>query len=259
MLKGALNQDEYEHFLTFFCAVTLCSSNIYKKYIGDAAKMFDDYVNNYIRIYGRHSITSNIHNLTHIADDMKSLNVGNLTDISSYRFENCLRLMGLKVKNCNLPLEQIVRRLIEASNTKNEHEYNLCNDSEFKPIAKHCYNLNGHMMFCKIAIAPGVEFSSKKNGDKWLLTKNGKIIQMKCAFQVDNTYKICGFELKNKNPFFINPINSTKLNIFESDGIMKNEDEIVDISSVFAKMFCLPFNSNFIFLPLLHSLDALNN
>lgn len=258
VFKGVLNQDEYEHFLTLFCAVTLCYSKTYKKYTTVAAKMFDDYVKNYIRIYGDHSITSNVHNLLHIVDDMKSLNVENLTDISSYRFENSLRLVGLKVKHCNLPLEQIVRRLMEASSAAKEFNHNISNELNFEPIAKDCYKLNENKVFRRILIAPGVELSSKNNGDKWFLTKVGQIIQMKYIYQVNNAYKICGFELKRKDPFFVTPINSTKLNIYLSDGEMENKDQIFDISTVSAKIFCLPFHSNFVFIPLLHSLDVLN-
>lgn len=258
VFKTALNQDEYEHFLTLFCAVTLCYSKMYKKYTPVAAKMFDDYVKNYIRIYGQHSITSNVHNLAHIVDDMKSLNVENLTDISSYRYENSLRLLGLKVKHSNLPLEQIVRRISEASSTNNEYSQNISSDFKFEPICKDCYKMNENEVFRRVLLKPGVELSTKNNGDKWFMTKDTKIIQLKYIYHFNNSYKICGVELKQKNPFFVTPINSIKLNIYLSDGEMESKDQIFDLSTVFAKIICLPYHSNFVFIPLLHSLDVLN-
>lgn len=60
-LQPILENDEYEHFLLLCCACTMVSCNVYKDYIPLAKKMFRSYVMTYIRIYGRHSISSNVH------------------------------------------------------------------------------------------------------------------------------------------------------------------------------------------------------
>lgn len=98
--------DEYEHFLLLCCACTVVSCNVYKDYIPLATNMFRVYVQEYIRIYGRHSISSNVHNLIHITDDLIQNNIDTINQIS------------MKLQNCNRPLEQISRRLIEISQIK---------------------------------------------------------------------------------------------------------------------------------------------
>lgn len=88
-------------------------------------KMFETYIQQYAEIYGRHSIGSNVHILQHITEDMTQNNVGNLMDISTYKYENTLRNLGFKVKHCNLPLEQVARRV---------HELSLLQKTKYKQI-----------------------------------------------------------------------------------------------------------------------------
>lgn len=85
VLKDFLPIDQYEHFLQLFCAVTICYTNAYKKYLPIAKELFDEYIENYIQIYGIDDIGSNVHNLSHIVDDVNRF--GNLSEISTYEFE----------------------------------------------------------------------------------------------------------------------------------------------------------------------------
>lgn len=98
-LRPVLPDDEYQHFLVLCCACTIVSCNVYQNYIKLAKKMFKAYVNEYIRIYGRHSITSNVHNLIHIADDLMDNNICSIDQISTYKYENSLRLLGMKLQS----------------------------------------------------------------------------------------------------------------------------------------------------------------
>lgn len=107
VLRPVLNDAEYQHFLLLCSAATICNCNAYKTLIPIATNMFNAYIKEYIRLYGTHTITSNVHNLAHVTEDMIKHNIGNLSEISIYKYENCLRLIGLKLKNCNKPLEQI--------------------------------------------------------------------------------------------------------------------------------------------------------
>lgn len=107
-LRPVLENDEYEHFLLLSCACTLVSCNVYKKYKQLAKNMFKTYVEDYILLYGRHSITSNVHNLIHIADDLLENNIDSIEQISTYKYENSLRLLGLKLQTCNRPLQQYI-------------------------------------------------------------------------------------------------------------------------------------------------------
>lgn len=71
VLKDVLAVDVYEHFLMLCCAVTILSCKEYLKYIQVAEKLLENYIFIYKRIYGSDSISSNIHNLSHVVEEVK--------------------------------------------------------------------------------------------------------------------------------------------------------------------------------------------
>lgn len=90
-LRSVLPNDEYEHFLTLYCAVTICSCERYKTCIPIASDMFKLYVEKYIILYGKNTI---VHNLIHITEEIIEHNIGNLDHLSTYKYENYMRLLG---------------------------------------------------------------------------------------------------------------------------------------------------------------------
>lgn len=261
-LKPALNDDEYEHFLLLCCACTIVSCNVYKTYIPLATNMFKAYVEKYICLYGRHSVSSNIHNLTHITEDLIQNNIDTINEISTYKYENCLRLLGMKLQNCNRPLEQISRRLIEIfqlnTDLLGKRRSIIENDHDLSPHVD--YELPTKNWYSQITLnARGqhVVFSSRKIGDQWLLTESGDIVMMKHVTKVGNSYKICGSPLIEKSPFFLNPLNSTRLSIFKSDGQLRTELCHFEINSIVAKIICIEYESEYVYMPILHTLEIL--
>lgn len=253
--RSVLPRDEYEHFLTLCCAVTICCCEKYKKFIPVASKMFKNYVENYKHFYGRQAIGSNVHNLIHVTEEMIEHNIGNLEKSSTYKYENCLRLLGMKLQSCNRPLEQISRRLIETSNLDSDA---YCNEEIFSPsVEKELPHKSNMKIYSKVNISTDLFLSSHKSGDSWFLTKSGDIVKMEYATK-NQTYEVCGFPLVSKEPFFLSPLSSDKLNIFQSDGILNNNSHVYDISLIAAKMICLELESYFVFIPILHSLELLN-
>lgn len=255
LLKNFLIKEEYDHFMLLCCAVIICSNDVYKAYLPKAQEMFEEYVEDHINIYGIHSIISNIHNLCHIVDDVKQL--GNLNEISTYQFENCLGDIKLKLKSHKMPLEQISRRLIELSSINMNSMSNfLTSTDQFKIIVKNrvFQRNNSFVAFTDITIRPNVLLSSRKFGDKWFLTKNNVLVKMKYAIIVNGEYKIRGNSIQNKTDFFTYPFSSHYINIYQSEIIEGCcEDFVVD--SIKAKMFCLEYNNSgvYVFIPLLHS------
>ncbi|CAG9773244.1 unnamed protein product [Ceutorhynchus assimilis] len=71
ILRDHLPREIYRHHLLLFCAVTLCSTDYYSDKLDLAEKLFRDYIEGFISIYGMDSISSNIHNLNHVVDDVK--------------------------------------------------------------------------------------------------------------------------------------------------------------------------------------------
>lgn len=235
VFKGVLNDNEYNHFLILCCAVRICMSVGFKNYWPIAEQMFKCYVQRYGSLYGEHTIGSNIHLLTHIVEDMNAQNVESLMDLSAYEYENSLRLLGMKLRHGHLPLEQVSRRLIEMSQLRTSSDsHNSMKLEKFSP-----QDLN---------------LSSKKSNDSWFLTKNDEIVKMQCANFENDKYLVMGKVIKNKTHLFAAPINSTRLKIFSSDGVLDDEPCTFDINDVASKLICLPFEENFAFIPLIHTM-----
>ena len=76
--------------------------------------MFVDFINNYKNLYGIDYLTSNVHNLCHIVDEVSKL--GCLSTLSAYPFENYLHSIKKMLHAGPLPLNRIANRLTELIN-----------------------------------------------------------------------------------------------------------------------------------------------
>lgn len=251
LLKKHLLEEEYNNFLRLYCATRICYIDVYKPFIEIARKWFVNYIEGCISLYGEHSISSNVHNLAHVVDDVKEF--GCLQDISTYPFENLLQFIKLRVKQKNLPLEQVTRRLIELSPDYNRLDMQF-SDPIF-PQAKHCFILDGEQVFREVIIDSNFTLSTKKRSDSWFLTYNGDVVLMKYVTTIDyKNIMIHGITLKSKTDYFIFPISSTKLDIYKSDGELNIDILEFNLQSVKAKMMCLPIDQDSVFIPLLHTI-----
>lgn len=250
-LKDHLSECEYEMFLNLYCAVTLCSSNAYQRYLLVARNLFIDFIESHIEIHKESSITMNIHNTSHVVDDVETF--GPLDTISAYEFENTLHHLKLRLKQCNSPLQQIARRISELANAskvsilKPVPEYPQC-DHQFA-------DFDDDAAFKQVQFKKNAMLSSRNsNGkDKWFLTQDNKIVEFHFIIKKRSSFIIRGSALKNTQHFFEKPFNSKHLNIFQSDGKL-NDFQYYALNEIKAKMFCLPYKNMWVFVPLLHTL-----
>lgn len=255
VLKEFLPVDIYNHFLLLFCAVTICYSDCYGHYLQFAQKYFDMYIEGCITIYSEQSTVSNIHNLTHVVDDVKRF--GNLNSISAYPFENRLHFLKLRLKQPRLPLEQITRRIVELSL---DYEHLFFNDSAKAnfPVLTCEYMLDGNLAYKQINIDSNCTLSVNRKADSWFLTKDREIVQMNYATSTNNSILIHGSPICSKEIFFKQPVSSSYLNIFKSNGILGNQ-QFFEYREIIAKMICLSLEEYFVFIPLSHTLKTRNN
>lgn len=252
VLKDFLTQELYEHFLVLVSAVSICYCDAYKKYLSIAKKLFDEFIESYIEIYGIDEIGSNMHNLNHIVDDVNRF--GNLNNISTYEFENTLGQIKLLLRRCDKPLEQISRRITESFNIKKQ---NWLDQKDFKPSVQYAFeDLNRPNIECykQIYFKKDVRLSSRKFGDKFFLTHENEIVELDHIIRYNNSFRIFGFSLKNKGPFFSQPFSSTYINIFLSD-LEKQNSKYHNVESIKCKLICLSYKTNYVLIPMLHSLD----
>lgn len=259
VLKDFLKQEEYQHFLKLCCAATICSSDIYRKYVirKDNRRslsdcLFHDYIEKYIEIFGSHSVSSNVHNLIHITDDV--IKFGNLNNISTYPFENRLGMIKNKLKKCNKPLEQIARRINEIKDVMfNKNHSNLNSSTQF-PKLKHPVASN--QSFSTVIFKEDFRLSTKKFSDKWFLARTTEGIRIMEMTKITRSQTlnlvIFGKPLRKIENFFESPFSSSNIYIYLSDG--SNDEEIsLSISMIVCKMVCLGYKQEFVFIPLLHT------
>lgn len=246
ILKDFVPMDEYELFLKLVCAVTICSTKTYAPYLPLARELFIEYINGYIDIYGLDSVTSNIHNLSHVVDDVEYL--GDLSTISAYKFENSLHLIKLLLKQCNRPLEQLVRRL----NERSLQEFSSCNKTFIPQLTRQFVNDN-EIRFGQIEYEINIALRNNVK-DKWVLLDNNDILCFEFAIKKDNEYFIHGKKLNVTEIFFTKPFNSKYLNICSSCGNRSTLVHSVPIKMIKAKLFCIPCGEKFVFIPLIHTL-----
>lgn len=255
-LKDVIPVIEYEHFMLLSIAIKLCSSDAYKSLIHNTdllERLLDDYIEKYINIYGEHTISSNVHNLCHLIEDVKRF--GNLNTISTYPFENLLHTIKLKLRSMKKALEQISRRMGEIFALVDSDVY-ISNDgqSSHSPELKFP-NQNDRTKF-RTVVFNEYRLSSLKFGDKWFLDKNHRIIEFIYATKTNGVILLHGYERFNKADAFTQPFLSSKMNIYK---VIHNEPtDYNEVTSKFedikCKMVCTSFESGYICQPLLHTL-----
>lgn len=255
VFKNILTVDVYEHFLYLFCAVTICSADTYKAHVPLAKILFQHFIEKYIELYGSDSITANVHNLSHIVENVERF--GNLNSISTYPFENAARHIKLKLKQCNKSLEQMSRRIREQALLQKPADIRCNNNRMDNFVFKFPIDVAEHTIRYKyICIKGSVILSNRKFGDKWFLTERNEIVEFTNTYVVGGKVFICGSPLKEKRDFFSKPFDSKYINIYESEMTFHAAKDY-PIEEVKCKMFCSGFDRKFVFLPLLHSFDVL--
>ncbi|KAG8238355.1 hypothetical protein J437_LFUL017249 [Ladona fulva] len=113
LLEEILSSSLYKHFLSLHYAIRILLSSDYLVNLDYPRTLLRYFVKKYEVIYGRESMTYNVHGLLHLADDCRVH--GSLDRFSAFKFESKLYQIKRLVRNQNLPLPQIVRRLHEQS------------------------------------------------------------------------------------------------------------------------------------------------
>lgn len=259
VLKNYLSYDVYKHFLLFACAITICSSrtHINNNLLPLANQLLRDYIEDYIDIYGIDSINSNVHNLCHLINDVERF--GALSNFSTYPFENKLGHIKKLLRSGNKPLSQVANRIGELDNII-KHSY----AKKLYPFVKNEISAFNDLQNCckkfrSVHLLEGMVLTSDRK-NQWFLTKDNKIVQMAYATIIDNKIHVYGSSLKIHNNFFEVPFPSNHLYIFAarlSDNFIA--PQLYNLINIKCKLFCLPENDQFVFFPLLHTLDLLNN
>lgn len=248
ILKDVLPKDAYQHFLKFFCAVTICASKFYFNIIDVAEALLNSYVEQYRDIYGEDYISSNVHNLVHLADEVRRF--GPSIGFSSYPFENRLYYIKRLLRNGNLPLSQVAKRISEVIQCEIDLMKNVRSNSGIQfPILKK-KDANG----CFSRIDFSDFFLSVDTHNKWFLSNDNKIVALQNAQLINNKAVIYGRSVNNLENVFEIPIKSSHLHIYKSENLILEPVKRYLLTNVKCKIVTTKYKNQIVFIPLLHSL-----
>nr|XP_047123551.1 uncharacterized protein LOC124805780 isoform X1 [Hydra vulgaris] len=221
VLKNVLNPKTYKHFLSLVLAIRmLCEENINLRqtYLNSARELINYFVTNAHEHYGNTFTVYCIHNLKHLPDDVEYFQLP-LDAYSCFRFENYLQTIKRLVRGKKNPLKEIIKRLDELKGTLQENSTHITK----LDCAKNSWFLSKNYVCFIKEILP-----------------NGRLVY--------NAFKKT--ELDN---FFIDFIDSNKLNIFVIKKDKHPLEKIDDVDIVLRKCVCLMHEDDRVIIPLLNS------
>lgn len=223
VLKNVIHKKCYLNFLCLHVSIfILLKSNIDNNFLDFCKQLLDYFVRNFISIYGREWVSHNVHALQHLTDDYT--NFGSLENGSAFPFENHMKTLKKYLRKSNQPLQQAVKRYTETIHYNNMSLKTLPHTIDFIFKNKHTKGpllteLNDEYINFqfKTLIFSNTEIKIHQESDNYLLMIDGSIVQVKnivCLNETSNQGFILGHSFDMKEPFYLKPIDSSKLDIF---------------------------------------------
>lgn len=249
ILKETLRTEPYNHFMHLYCAITICSNERYFPLLRVAEEMLTHFVEQFKTIYGKDYITSNIHNLLHLVEEVRKFGI--LQSFNAYCFENKLYSIKKMVRQGNRALAQVAKRINEMSSIDIEK---LKENKKYPTITK------GKSRKSLFVLELGTFILSAKKQDKWFLTKANHVVEFisvnfKNIENQEQEIEIHGYHIRGTQNAFEEPISSSFLNIFKCDcRDLQKFTEVYKVADIKCKLVSVYFNTDLYLVPLLHTL-----
>ena len=180
-------EEAFSHYLLYFCSMTIFSSNNHKPLWPLAKRLMYIYVKKFADFYGRTNLTTNVHGLIHIYNDVD--NFGAIDDISAYDFINHLQILKGSCKSGNRCMEQVITRCKEFQHIKRAKNIPAPNYPQLMP--------NG------IGLQVRADFSLKANfRNQWFLSDTNYICQFVEAKETHSSFVVVGMQYESKEEMF---------------------------------------------------------
>jgi hypothetical protein len=218
LLKDILSKSGYKHFLTFHYAIRVLLAQHYRQHLDYAKTLLQYFVRKFEQIYGRESLSYNVHGLLHLVED--SVVHGPLDHYSSFRFEDHLYQIKRLIRKPNLPLPQIMKRLHERSffhyGVKESGKTRECRaDLRALPLGLQAPFFS-HYKYNSFNI-------STKNPNNCVISKCGKVIVVECIGTRNGEVFIMGWAFESLLPFYATPTSSINVGIYTASNVGHNQ------------------------------------
>lgn len=264
VLKGVLDTEKYDHFITLHLAISILISNktFEGQYVDYAEKLLDHFVKSCGLIYSKEFMVHNIHNLLHLCNDVRKF--GPLDNFSNFPFENYLGELKKLLRKPSDVLAQIVRRLSESQNfsystlnfNSQQSEQQRLNTLEYK-LTK----IKQDEIMTQYCVGPQYEELTFPLY-KLTLSENNRCCKLKCdtiieifsfSYESQSNKPIAiGKKYLNITNFYDKPDRSSLIGIHFVSNLCA-EYELWNIENISIKLVRLPFDHGFVVFPLLHT------
>ncbi|XP_075145966.1 uncharacterized protein LOC142222023 isoform X1 [Haematobia irritans] len=230
VLKDNLPDELYEHFLLLHVAYRILLLSPCNAKIEQAQQILNNFVEIFPVVYGRSSVSYNVHSLLHLPECVKQF--GNLNDFSAYCFENFMQIIKRSVRMSRHVIQQIYNSF---ANTYIVPERPSLGPRFHRKIIQSILTTKGYF--------------SCKSPDNVCLMNNKTFLNISKIID-ESTFQANTF--KTSESFYTNPINSEELDIVfaETDYEEKQQYSFTDI---LAKVVKIPYKSGFVLIPQIHS------
>ncbi|KAM0735062.1 hypothetical protein ACS0PU_011175 [Formica fusca] len=256
--KSILKNKVYTHFMIFHVIIRIMSSKVLHEYLSYAQELILFFIEMFIKLYGTHNVSHNVHNLIHLVEDVRKF--GSLDNFSAFKFENYMQTLKKLLRKSEKPLQQVVRRCTEKEiNLDISPLRNISSDSILThpnvvslhcdgPLTSDCKNPQ-----YKVIKYSGITFKAGTLANNCCGLSDGTIV---CIENVAHCKKrnipmIIGYEFLEKKNLFDVPCPSSLLGIYSLH--LLSHLKSWPLETVIRKYVKLPCaNNEFAVFPLLH-------
>lgn len=236
-IETIVNTKVFLNFKVLMCAMRLLSKEDQEDdLISYAHQLIEYFLKTYKQLYSEENMSFNVHNLLHLADDVKIH--GNLDNFSAFKFENYLFKLKKLVKKSSQPLQQINNRFVEGF-----EEHIL--ETHSNGVIESSYHLKGPLPSIvpnntpqySRAYMKNVLINTRSKANNCFVLKDDTVVLIKNIFQCDHTTKIYVKKFRTNDNVFDVPCESKSIGIH----LLKHpmEDKVYHISDLKSKVYLM--------------------
>ncbi|EZA56087.1 hypothetical protein X777_03737 [Ooceraea biroi] len=98
----------------------ILSSKDLNEYVTYAQDLILFFIKTFMKLYGIHNMSHNIHNLIHLVDDVKKF--GPLDNFSAFKFENYMQILKKYIRKADRPLQQLYGDILKKKELTQIHQ-----------------------------------------------------------------------------------------------------------------------------------------
>ncbi|KAK0145122.1 hypothetical protein N1851_015976 [Merluccius polli] len=248
VLKDIVCTQVYNFLLLFVGIFILSDASLTGHYTDFANDILCLFVSHFNELYGAKFLTYNVHNVTHLAQDVKMH--GTLDRFSAFQYENHLGKIKRLIRKPGRPISQIIKRLSESPFQGHKCKTTkLSKEHGSGPVPP---NFEYATQF-KTIQAPAFTLKTDEANSYFYL--EGKVKRVKNILHLNNTVFVAYTEFEEHKPFFDYPLSSSLLNIYEVCR-MSETTKTCKLEDIDRKAFVIPIGRTFVTIPLLHGKDV---